>query len=75
MCASKMVSVFKTNVQCPEKAVAVVAGLSTEYPAFRINFDLEDCDNILRIEGIGIQINRIISSMENQGCFCEELPY
>lgn len=70
-----MVSVFKTNVQCPAKAVYIVNGLLSQYPDFRINFDLDDCDRILRIEGAEVQINRIISSLKNLGYFCEELPY
>lgn len=70
-----MVSVFKTNVQCPAKAVYIVNGLLSQFPDFRINFDLEDCDHILRVEGAEVQINGIISSLKNLGYFCEELPY
>lgn len=70
-----MVSVFKTNVQCPEKAVFILDGLLSEYPAFRINFDLEDCDRILRVEGNDVEINGIISSLKKRGYSCEELPY
>lgn len=70
-----MVTVFKTNVQCPAKAVFIVNGLLSEYPAFRINFDLEDCDRILRVEGKHIEINGIIASLQNHGYLCEELPY
>lgn len=70
-----MVTVFKTNVQCPDKASSIVNGLLCEFPAFRINFDLEDCDNILRVEGGNIQTNEIISSLKKLGHFCEEMPF
>lgn len=70
-----MVSVFKTNVQCPHKAVFIISGLLSAYPAFRINFDLEDCDRILRVEGSNIEVNDIIAKLEKNGYLCEELPY
>lgn len=71
----KMVTVFKTDVQSSETASFILNRLISEYPDFRINFDLEDCDNILRVEGQNIQINNIISSLQSLGHACEELPF
>lgn len=71
----KMVAVFKTDVQCPDKASFIVNRLLSDYPDFRINFDLEDCDHILRFEGQQIPINNIISSLKKLGHVCEELPF
>ncbi|HEY0056568.1 MAG TPA: hypothetical protein VGB63_14535 [Pedobacter sp.] len=37
------------------------------------NFDLEDCDNILRVETLTIQASVIIKNMESAGFLCSEL--
>lgn len=37
------------------------------------NFDLEDCDNILRVESIHINPKAIISTFQRLGFICEEL--
>ncbi|MBK8603962.1 MAG: hypothetical protein IPN87_13160 [Saprospiraceae bacterium] len=46
-----MVEIFKTNVKKKKRSEKVVSLLSMKYPDLKINFDLEDCDKILRIEG------------------------
>lgn len=70
-----MVSVFKTNVKSSQEADLILNRLSDQYPDFRINFDLEDCDNILRIEGTGIKVINIVLGLEELGYYCEELPF
>ena len=45
-----MVEVFKTNVQGCEESKQLIQKLLEHFPCCTINFDLEDCDNILRIE-------------------------
>ena len=45
-----IVEIFKTNVNNQQLANRIIADLIHLYPNYRINFDLEDCDNILRIE-------------------------
>jgi hypothetical protein len=45
-----MVEVFKTNVKDPIKAEALILKICQLFPHYRVNFDLEDCDNILRVE-------------------------
>ncbi|WP_437394930.1 hypothetical protein [Flagellimonas lutimaris] len=37
------------------------------------NFDLEDCDNILRVETQSLIAPKISSLLKNQGFHCEEL--
>ncbi|MDL5512245.1 hypothetical protein QSE00_10495 [Arenibacter sp. M-2] len=37
------------------------------------NFDLEDCDNILRVETHMVKANSITNLLNNHGFFCEEL--
>ncbi|MGJ7031240.1 hypothetical protein [Niabella hirudinis] len=44
------VEVFKTNVQGPPVAKLLKMQLKALLPSAKINFDLEDCDHILRVE-------------------------
>lgn len=37
------------------------------------NFDLEDCDNILRVETQSLNAPTISSLLQNNGFYCEEL--
>ncbi len=45
-----MVEVFKTNICSPKDAEQVIKSLTQLAPIYKINFDLEDCDKVLRIE-------------------------
>lgn len=45
-----MVEIFKTNVEETEKAVQITEILRKRFPTCRFNFDLSDCDRILRAE-------------------------
>jgi hypothetical protein len=44
-----MVEVFKTNITCAEKAKQLVEMIHQLFGNYKANFDLDDCDNILRI--------------------------
>tara|TARA_A100000171_G_C2045362_1_gene102509 strand:+ start:318 stop:569 length:252 start_codon:yes stop_codon:yes gene_type:complete len=44
------VEIFRTNVGGQQLANKVISGLNQIYPDYHINFDLEDCDKVLRIE-------------------------
>jgi hypothetical protein len=46
-----MIEIFKTNVQEVSHANEIVALLLEYYPGSKINFDMHDCDKILRVEG------------------------
>ena len=68
------VEVFKTNVTDIEVANRIVSDLSCYLPESKINFDLTDCDNILRIESkSAIQIESITSHLDRLGYACEVL--
>jgi hypothetical protein len=45
-----MVEVFKTNVQHPEHANMLIHHLHESFGHYRVNFDLDDCDKILRVQ-------------------------
>jgi len=44
------VEVFKTNVQHQNEACELIEVLLRHAPEAKINFDLQDCDHILRVE-------------------------
>ena len=68
-----MVEVFKTNVPEIKIAGKIIDNLLTFIPARRINFDLDDCDKILRIEGEAINTERVIQLVRKNGYDCEQL--
>ena len=69
------VLVFKTDVTSKRK-VGKVNTLLTSFPTIQQwNFDLEDCDNILRIVSNGLSPRNIESALQRAGIGCEELTY
>lgn len=69
----EMVEVFKTNVYDKWSAEELVELLCHQYPGCAINFDLEDCDKILRIEGKYFFIDKLKKIVHEKGFWCEEL--
>jgi hypothetical protein len=67
------VEVFKTNVREAKRSRILITKLLEHFPASKVNFDLEDCDRILRVEGAGICPNRIIELLKLNGHYCEVL--
>lgn len=72
----QLVEVFKTNVERETQAAKLLAALVDYFPAYKINFDLEDCDKILRVESHNgaIDNSRIIEAIGDFGYAIEELP-
>lgn len=67
--------IFVTSVEKPEQ-VREVFPLLTAVPAISgWNFDLEDCDNILRIEANDVSPRYIESLLHKAGFDCQELEY
>ena len=71
----KIVQVFKTNVQNLQDARHIILFLRRNFSHCRINFDLDDCDRILRIESRkeSVQESEIRSLMAGYGFHCEPL--
>ena len=66
------ISVFKTSIQ--EKDLTMLPILLNGLKELtQWNTDLEDCDNILRIESNMDIANNIINILSKQGFYCEEL--
>ncbi len=68
-----MVEVFKTNVYEEERSKALLQKLLVHFPNNKINFDLEDCDKILRVEGKNILPEKIREILNEEGHDCEIL--
>ena len=68
-----MVEVFKTNVQKKTQSKTLLCILSEAFPAFKINFDLSDCDKVLRVEGDNIEASGIMVLVKGAGFKCELL--
>ena len=68
-----MVEVFKTNVQKKAQSKMLHCILSEAFPSFKINFDLSDCDKVLRVEGDNMEALRIMILVKEYGFTCELL--
>jgi len=71
----KIVQVFKTDVQDQLVARRIILFLQQSFSHCRINFDLDDCDRILRIESQreSIADTKIQLLMASYGHHCEPL--
>jgi hypothetical protein len=68
-----MVEVFKTNVMKQSQAKRILKMLKENFNGFKINFDLSDCDKILRLQGKSISPEEIIKLVNANGYHCEVL--
>jgi hypothetical protein len=68
-----MVEVFKTDIQNGRQATVILKKLGQLFPKCRINFDLSDCDKILRVEGTIASPEKIIEVVTTDGFKCELL--
>ena len=65
-----MIEVFKTDVQHSTEAGRLLSLLQAHFPASRINFDLDDCDRILRLEGNDFDPDKVVSLVKTNGFHC-----
>jgi len=70
---SAMIEVFKTNVQEFSEAQKLVALLRKHFPNSKINFDLDDCDKVLRVEGNNLRIEKVMTLVTEKGFLCKVL--
>lgn len=68
-----MVEIFKTNVHDVLQAEKIISLLNIHFPAFMINFDLHDCDKILRVKGESIPVDEIVRLVSANGFQCSLL--
>ena len=65
--------VFKTNVTSKRKVSKVQPLLTSVAAITQWNFDLEDCDNILRVEGENVCPESIAELVAENGYECDVL--
>jgi len=69
---TKIVSVFKTDIQ-EQELNRLIPALNSLSKIIRWNTDLEDCDNILRIESYDIVTDEVLNILTKIGFKAEEL--
>jgi hypothetical protein len=70
-----MVEVFKTNVTNDFQAKKLVGVIEDRFDGYKANFDLDDCDRILRIQSsAGIDIDSLTHFLKDMGVKAEVLP-
>lgn len=71
-----MVEVFKTNVNSPAHADWLIDRIHRAFPGYRANFDLDDCDRILRVHYAAgfVQSNFVIGLLKGLGFEASVLP-
>ncbi|WP_187263907.1 hypothetical protein [Pontibacter beigongshangensis] len=71
-----MVEVFRTNVKDRHKAEKLLYQIHKTFRAYQANFDLDDCDKILRVECVNdsVQPTLLIELLQHNGFSAEVLP-
>lgn len=67
------IEIFRTNIQNESVADEIRIKLNLLFPHSCINFDLQDCDKILRIAGEDFNAEILIGAVNSAGIFCEIL--
>lgn len=68
-----MIFVFKTSVKTKLQAERLTPHIDNILPNAKWNFDLEDCDKILRIDAEENVVLKIIELLNIHNCIYEEL--
>ncbi|MFT3823370.1 MAG: hypothetical protein QM731_05595 [Chitinophagaceae bacterium] len=70
-----MIEVFKTNVKDKALANTVVNSIHSSFENYSANFDLHDCDNILRVKSSSgyVQVASLVTFLNTLGCIAEVL--
>lgn len=71
-----MVEVFKTNVTERYYAEKLVGEIHKHFVSYKANFDLDDCDKILRVKSVAepIEVNVLVHLINRHGFDAEILP-
>ncbi len=71
-----MVEVFKTNICDRIHARLLVDQIHAQFSHYKANFDLEDCDRILRVQSVAgkVQADALMQLVREFGFHAEVLP-
>ncbi|MEA5257655.1 hypothetical protein VB264_07660 [Arcicella aquatica] len=67
------IEIFKTSVSNQRASEEILNLLKISFPHLKMNFDLDDCDKILRIQGHSFCSTNIIEILSNMGHHCERI--
>lgn len=67
------IEVFRTTVIDMTSAQRITQEFKQRHPAWRVTFDLEDCDHVLRIEGYAICPQYVTEHLASAGYLCVSL--
>ncbi len=64
-----MIEVFKTNVENSNEADLLIKNIERMFSDYKVNFDLEDCDRIMRVKSRtgGINSENLIKLLNLSG--------
>ena len=65
--------IFKTNLNNPELINQAIPFIQNIQGIKRWNVDINDCDNVLRIEATELSPRSVEAVLQNAGYYCEEL--
>ena len=68
-----MIEVFKTDIKNKTQANAIIKALKLRFPASDFNFDLNDCDKILRTDSNQNITSGVVEVLNSQGFICKVL--
>ncbi len=68
------VFVFRTGINNHEHIHRIAPKLNSLSGVHKWSFDLDDHENILRIEAVGISPRSIEDTLSRENYYCEELP-
>jgi tRNA G26 N,N-dimethylase Trm1 len=68
-----MIELFKTNVKTKKQANKITKLLKINLGYNFVNFDLEDCEKILRIDAPNVLPHCVIDILKNENFECEIL--
>jgi hypothetical protein len=71
-----MIEVFRTNVKDREEADKLIDRIQRNFVHYKANFDLDDCDRILRIASSNgsIEVATLVDLLKESGFHAEVLP-
>jgi len=68
-----MLEIFKTNVEALSESKILLQKLLEHFPGHKMNFDLHDCDKILRVQGENISSEEIMRVLIEDNYQCRVL--
>ena len=68
-----MIYIFRTSIKFKKQIIEITPKINAIKNIIKWNFDLEDCDKILRIEAKNLDKKEIINILKTKNYHCEEL--